>query len=151
MVITNQITADGQEVKRVPKRLFIGGNGSTRTTAETWPVERSPPPAGRSPRSPTRRRADAVRSIDAPRSAAGRLAGPPSPRARRNPAPGLQAMVERADELALLMTLEMGESPRRVEDGGQLCRRILPLIREQAIRIDDRFQVAPTGRGACSS
>jgi succinate-semialdehyde dehydrogenase/glutarate-semialdehyde dehydrogenase len=58
-----------------------------------------------------------------------------------------EEIAERADELALLMTLEMGkslaESKAEVTYGSEFLR----WFAEQAVRIDGRYAVAPNGQG----
>jgi succinate-semialdehyde dehydrogenase/glutarate-semialdehyde dehydrogenase len=58
-----------------------------------------------------------------------------------------EEITERADELALLMTLEMGkslaESKAEITYGSEFLR----WFAEQAVRIDGRYAVAPNGQG----
>src|SRR5258705_7731495 len=58
-----------------------------------------------------------------------------------------ELMTERADELALLMTLEMGkplaEAKAEVTYGGEFFR----WFSEEAVRIDGRWSVNPAGAG----
>ncbi len=58
-----------------------------------------------------------------------------------------EAITERADDLALLMTLEMGkplkESKAEIAYGSEFLR----WFSEQAVRIDGRYAVAPNGQG----
>jgi succinate-semialdehyde dehydrogenase/glutarate-semialdehyde dehydrogenase len=58
-----------------------------------------------------------------------------------------EAVIERADDLALLMTLEMGkplkESKAEIVYGADFLR----WFSEQAVRIDGRYAVAPNGQG----
>jgi succinate-semialdehyde dehydrogenase/glutarate-semialdehyde dehydrogenase len=58
-----------------------------------------------------------------------------------------EAVVSRSDELALLMTLEMGkplkESKAEITYGAEFLR----WFSEQAVRIDGRYAVAPNGQG----
>ena len=58
-----------------------------------------------------------------------------------------EAIVERTDELALLMTLEMGkplkESKAEIAYGAEFLR----WFSEEAVRIDGRYAVAPNGQG----
>jgi succinate-semialdehyde dehydrogenase/glutarate-semialdehyde dehydrogenase len=58
-----------------------------------------------------------------------------------------EAIVDREEELALLMTLEMGkplkESKAEIAYGAEFFR----WFSEQAVRIDGRYAVAPNGRG----
>ena len=58
-----------------------------------------------------------------------------------------QTIIDRADQLALLMTLEMGkpiaESKAEIAYGAEFLR----WFSEQAVRIDGRYAVAPNGQG----
>ena len=58
-----------------------------------------------------------------------------------------EAIIDRADELALLMTLEMGkplkESKAEITYGAEFLR----WFSEEAVRIDGRYAVAPNGQG----
>src|SRR5438309_8996614 len=58
-----------------------------------------------------------------------------------------EAIIARADDLALLMTLEMGkplkESKAEISYGAEFLR----WFSEQAVRIDGRYAVAPNGQG----
>ena len=58
-----------------------------------------------------------------------------------------EAVIERADDLALLMTLEMGkplkESKAEITYGAEFLR----WFSEQSVRIDGRYAVAPNGQG----
>jgi succinate-semialdehyde dehydrogenase/glutarate-semialdehyde dehydrogenase len=56
-----------------------------------------------------------------------------------------ETMVERADDLALLMTLEMGKSVAESKAEVTYAAEFLRWFAEQAVRIDGRFQIAPTG------
>jgi succinate-semialdehyde dehydrogenase/glutarate-semialdehyde dehydrogenase len=60
---------------------------------------------------------------------------------------GFEAITERADELALLMTLEMGkplkESKAEIAYGAEFLR----WFAEEAVRINGRYAVAPNGQG----
>ncbi len=60
-----------------------------------------------------------------------------------------EAIIARADELALLMTLEMGkplaESKAEIAYGAEFLR----WFSEEAVRIDGRYSVNRTGRAAC--
>src|SRR3954454_12102643 len=54
---------------------------------------------------------------------------------------------ERADDLALLMTLEMGKSLAESKAEVTYASEFLRWFAEQAVRIDGRYSVAPTGAG----
>ena len=56
-------------------------------------------------------------------------------------------MTERADELALLMTLEMGKPVAESKAEITYAAEFLRWLSEEAVRIDGRYQVTPTGQG----
>jgi len=58
-----------------------------------------------------------------------------------------EAMVERADDLALLMTLEMGKPVAESKAEVTYAAEFFRWFAEQAVRIDGRFAVAPNGQG----
>jgi succinate-semialdehyde dehydrogenase / glutarate-semialdehyde dehydrogenase len=58
-----------------------------------------------------------------------------------------EAMTERADDLALLMTLEMGKPVAESKAEVSYAAEFFRWFGEQAVRIDGRLQVAPTGQG----
>ncbi|MGH2979481.1 MAG: aldehyde dehydrogenase family protein, partial [Solirubrobacterales bacterium] len=58
-----------------------------------------------------------------------------------------ETMTERADDLALLMTLEMGKPVAESKAEVSYAAEFFRWFAEQAVRIDGRFQVAPTGQG----
>jgi succinate-semialdehyde dehydrogenase/glutarate-semialdehyde dehydrogenase len=57
------------------------------------------------------------------------------------------AIIERTDELALLMTLEMGKPIRESKAEIAYGAEFLRWFSEQAVRIDGRYAVAPNGQG----
>ncbi len=58
-----------------------------------------------------------------------------------------EAITARADELALLMTLEMGKPLRESKAEVMYGAEFLRWFSEQAVRIDGRYAVAPNGQG----
>ena len=56
-------------------------------------------------------------------------------------------MIERVDDLALLMTLEMGKPVAESKAEVSYAAEFFRWFAEQAVRIDGRFQVAPNGQG----
>ena len=92
----------------------------------------TPPPATRS------------RRWTRPRGAS-RVGGDAAARARRDPALGFETLIARADDLATLMTLEMGkvvaESMGEVKYGAEFFR----WFAEEAVRIGGRFIPGPAG------
>ncbi len=134
-----------QVVDQVPKQLYIGGewrDGAEGTLSVEDPAteESLCEVADASVE-------DARAALDAAVEAGADWANhPPRERAeilRR----AFEAIVARADELALLMTLEMGkpiaESKAEITYGAEFLR----WFSEQAVRIDGRYAVAPNGQG----
>ncbi len=58
-----------------------------------------------------------------------------------------EAITKRADELALLMTLEMGKPLKESKAEIAYAAEFLRWFAEQAVRIDGRYAVAPNGQG----
>jgi len=134
-----------QVLEQVPKQLYIGGewvDGNEGTLAVEDPAtgEGLVDIADASVD-------DAKRALDAAVDAGpGFAAMAPRERGeilRR----AFEAITARADELALLMTLEMGkpiaESKAEIAYGSEFLR----WFSEQAVRIDGRYSVAPNGQG----
>jgi succinate-semialdehyde dehydrogenase/glutarate-semialdehyde dehydrogenase len=144
--MTTISTSEEQRVlDQVPKQLYIGGewrDGSEGTIA----VE--DPSTGETLCEVADASVDDARAaLDAAVAAGpGFAAHPPRERGeilRR----AFDAIMDRKDELALLMTLEMGkpvkESLAEISYGAEFLR----WYSEQAVRIDGRFAVAPNGQG----
>jgi succinate-semialdehyde dehydrogenase/glutarate-semialdehyde dehydrogenase len=134
-----------QVLDQVPKQLYIGGEW--RDGAEgTLPVE--DPATGQSLCEVADASTDdAIAALDAAVGAGPDWANHP-PRERGEVLRrAFEAIAERADELALLMTLEMGkplaESKAEIAYGAEFFR----WFSEQAVRIDGRYAVAPNGQG----
>src|SRR5581483_10132460 len=141
-------TASSKEqaiLDEVPKQLYIGGewrDGGEGTLAVEDPStgETLCEVADASVK-------DATAALDAAAEAGAEFASyPPRERGeilRR----AFEAIVSREDELALLMTLEMGkpvkESKAEIAYGAEFLR----WFAEQAVRIDGRYAVAPNGQG----
>jgi succinate-semialdehyde dehydrogenase / glutarate-semialdehyde dehydrogenase len=138
-------TREAEVIDQVPKQLFIGGEWRDANAGRTLTVE---DPATGEPlceiadATPE----DAMAALDAAVAAQAEWAEhPPRERGeilRRS----FEAMVERADDLALLMTLEMGkpiaESKAEITYAGDFLR----WFSEQAVRIDGRYTVHPAGQ-----
>jgi succinate-semialdehyde dehydrogenase/glutarate-semialdehyde dehydrogenase len=58
-----------------------------------------------------------------------------------------EVITERADDLALLMTLEMGKSVKESKAEVTYASEFFRWFAEQAVRIDGRYSVAPNGAG----
>jgi succinate-semialdehyde dehydrogenase / glutarate-semialdehyde dehydrogenase len=133
-------------VEAVPKQLFIGGEWRDASGGATLAVE--DPSTGET----LAEVADAT-----PDDSAAALeacvavqkewaAHPPRERGeilRR----AFEAMTERAEELALVMTLEMGKPLAESQAEVTYAAEFLRWFSEQAVRIEGRFATAPNGQG----
>jgi succinate-semialdehyde dehydrogenase/glutarate-semialdehyde dehydrogenase len=144
VAVDTQITEEGA-IKRVPKQLLIGGewvDGSAGTLAVEDPstTETLAEVADATP-------ADAVRALDAAVAAQDAWREhPPRERGeilRRTH----EVMMDRGDELALVMTLEMGKPLAESKAEVSYAAEFLRWFAEEAVRIDGRYQVAPNGQG----
>ena len=133
-------------VEGVPRRLFIGGKWVDASGGATFPVE--DPATGETitevaDATPD----DALAALTAAdeQQAAWRE-HPPRERGeilRR----AYEAMVARADDLALLMTLEMGKTVAESKAEVTYAAEFFRWFAEEAVRIDGRCQTAPNGQG----
>jgi succinate-semialdehyde dehydrogenase / glutarate-semialdehyde dehydrogenase len=131
-------------VAQVPKGLFVGGEWRDATGGGTLPVE--DPSTGEAlgevadatPR-------DAIAALDAAVAAQGAWAATPPRERGEILRRAWERLVERTDELALLMTLEMGkpvaESRAEIAYAGEFLR----WFAEEAVRIEGRWATAPNG------
>ena len=132
-------------LEKVPKQLLVGGkwvDGANGTLPVEDPAteETLTEVADASPD-------DAVKALDAAVETQKEWqATPPRERGeilRR----AWQEISERADELALLMTLEMGKSLEESKAEITYGSEFLRWFAEEAVRIDGRYSVAPNGQG----
>jgi succinate-semialdehyde dehydrogenase/glutarate-semialdehyde dehydrogenase len=141
------ITAPEEQriLEQVPKQLFIGGrwrDGSKGTLSVEDPA------TGEALCEVADASADDARAaLDAAVDAGPEWAGHPPRERGEILRRAFEAIVSRTDELALLMTLEMGkplkESKAEIAYGAEFLR----WFSEQAVRIDGRYAVAPNGQG----
>jgi succinate-semialdehyde dehydrogenase/glutarate-semialdehyde dehydrogenase len=133
-------------VDAVPQRLFIGGEWRDAAAGGRFPVE--DPATGETlcevaDAGPE----DAMRALDAAAAAQAEWAvHPPRERGeilRR----AFEAITARADELALLMTLEMGKPVAESKAEIAYAAEFFRWFAEEAVRIDGRYAVAPNGKG----
>jgi succinate-semialdehyde dehydrogenase / glutarate-semialdehyde dehydrogenase len=132
-------------VESVPKKLYIGGkwvDGSEGTLAVEDPStgETLAEVADASPQDATAALAAAHEKQPQWREHPPRERGEILRRA-------FELMVERSDDLALLMTLEMGKAVAESKAEVTYAAEFFRWFAEQAVRIDGRFQVAPNGQG----
>jgi succinate-semialdehyde dehydrogenase/glutarate-semialdehyde dehydrogenase len=133
-------------LEAVPKQLLIGGRWVDGSARATFPVE-----------DPATRETIADVADATPDDGLAALAaahekqaewGEHPPRERGEILRGAyELMMERVDDLALLMTLEMGKSVAESKAEVSYAAEFFRWFAEQAVRIDGRFQIAPTGQG----
>jgi succinate-semialdehyde dehydrogenase / glutarate-semialdehyde dehydrogenase len=133
-------------VEAAPNRLFIGGEWRAASGGATFAVE---DPSTREPlvevadATPD----DAVAALDAAVAVQAEWATHP-PRERGEILRGaFERMTERADDLALLMTLEMGKPLAESKAEITYAAEFLRWFSEEAVRIEGRFATAPNGVG----
>jgi succinate-semialdehyde dehydrogenase / glutarate-semialdehyde dehydrogenase len=139
-------TREKSVLDQAPRGLFIGGEWRGSANGATFGVE-DPATQDVLTEVADGTADDATEALDACMAAqAGWAATPPRERGevlRRT----FELMNERADDLALLMTLEMGkplaESKAEVTYGAEFLR----WFAEEAVRIDGRWSVNPNGSG----
>ncbi len=131
---------------RVPKQLFIGGEWRDASGGGTLAVE---DPAIGEPlvEVADAQPEDALAALTAAADAQGEWAvHPPRERGeilRR----AYEAIVQRTDELALLMTLEMGKSVAESRAEISYAAEFFRWFSEEAVRIHGRYMVNTTGKG----
>jgi succinate-semialdehyde dehydrogenase/glutarate-semialdehyde dehydrogenase len=133
-------------VEEVPKQLWIGGEWRDAEGGATLPVEN--PATGEvlcevADATPDDARAALDAAVDA---AVDWAKTPPRERGeilRR----AFEAITARRDELALLMTLEMGKPLSEARGEIAYAAEFFRWFSEEAVRIDGRYAVAPNGSG----
>ena len=139
-------TNEQQVLEQVPKQLYVAGewrDGSKGTIPVEDPAtgEALVEVADASPPMTPRRRS----TRPSKRARAGRSTRPVS-EARSSAARSTRSSGA-SDELALVMTLEMGKPLKESEAEIVYAAEFLRWFSEQAVRIDGRYAVAPNGQG----
>jgi succinate-semialdehyde dehydrogenase/glutarate-semialdehyde dehydrogenase len=139
-------TAELTVVDGVEKRLYIGGEWRDATGGETLAVE-----------DPSTAEALCEVADATPDDALAALGAATEAQAEwRNTAPrergeilrrAFEKLVERTDELALLMTLEMGKSVKESKAEIAYAAEFFRWFSEEAVRIEGRYAVPPAGTG----
>src|ERR1044072_5887104 len=142
------ITADRETevVETAPTQLYIAGEWRDAGGGETLAVE--DPSTGETLVEVADATADdAVAALDA--CVAVEEGGPQHPPRERGEILRrvFEAMTERSDELALLMTLEMGKPLAESKAEGAYAAEFLRGFSEEAVPIEGRFAAAPNGVG----
>jgi succinate-semialdehyde dehydrogenase/glutarate-semialdehyde dehydrogenase len=130
----------------VPKQLYIGGEWVDPAEGGTLRVE-DPATGETIAEVADARPDDAVRALDAAVAAQAEWAAHPPRERGEILRRAFEAMTERADDLALLMTLEMGKALAESKAEVAYASEFLRWFAEEAVRIEGRYSVAPNGAG----
>ena len=130
----------------VPKQLYIAGEWVDPAEGGTLRVE-DPATGETIAEVADARPDDAVRALDAAVAAQAEWAAHPPRERGEILRRAFEAMTERADDLALLMTLEMGKALAESKAEVAYASEFLRWFAEEAVRIEGRYSVAPNGAG----
>ena len=140
------VTREQEVLESVPRQLFVGGQWRDASEGATLPVE--DPATGET----LAEVADAT--VDDGLAALGAAADAQASWAEHPPRErgeilrrGFEALTDRADELALLMTLEMGKPVSESRAEISYAAEFLRWYAEEAVRFAGRYQVNQTGKG----
>ncbi len=138
-------TEEHTVLERAPKQLYIGGtwrDGSKGTLAVEDPAtgETLAEVADASAE-------DAMAALDAAVDAGPAWSQHPPRERGEILRRAFEAIIARQDELALLMTLEMGKPLKESKAEIVYAAEFLRWFSEEAVRIDGRYAVAPNGQG----
>ena len=142
------ITADQEKstLTHVPNQLFVGGEWRDATGGATLEVE--DPSTGESIASVADATPeDASRALDAACAVQAEWAAHPPRERGEILRRAYEALTERADELALVMTLEMGKPLAESKAEIAYASEFFRWFAEEAVRIEGRYATAPNGAG----
>src|SRR4051795_11327602 len=139
-------TQERTAVDAVPTQLFIGGEWRDRSGGETLDVE--DPSTGESIASVADATPeDAKAALDACVAVQDEWAAHPPRERGEILRRAFETLTERADDLALLMTLEMGKPVAESKAEITYAAEFFRWFAEEAVRIEGRFGTAPNGAG----
>ncbi len=140
------ITEESRVLEGVPKQLFIAGEWRDATGGNTLKVE-DPATGETIAEVADGTPEDAMAALDAAVAAQAEWAQT-APRDRGEILRrSYEKLIERVDELALIMTLEMGKPLAESKGEVAYAAEFLRWFSEEAVRIDGRYGVAPNGQG----
>jgi succinate-semialdehyde dehydrogenase / glutarate-semialdehyde dehydrogenase len=139
-------TAERTIVEAVEKRLYIGGEWRDATGGKTLAVE-DPSTAEALCEVADATPEDAMSALDAASAVQGEWAKTPPRERGEILRRAFEKMTERADELALLMTLEMGKTVKESKAEITYAAEFLRWFSEEAVRIEGRYAIPPAGTG----
>jgi succinate-semialdehyde dehydrogenase / glutarate-semialdehyde dehydrogenase len=139
-------TSEQAVVDAVTPRLFIGGQWREAAGGATFAVE--DPATGEvltevADATPK----DGLAALDAAVAAQAEWAAHPPRERGEILRRAFEALNDRADELALLMTLEMGKPVAESRTEIAYAAEFFRWFAEEAVRVDGRYAVAPNGKG----
>jgi succinate-semialdehyde dehydrogenase/glutarate-semialdehyde dehydrogenase len=133
-------------IDRVPKQLFIGGEWRDASGGETLDIE--DPSTGEAFTSVADATPeDAKAALDACAAVQAEWAAHPPRERGEILRRAFEKLTERADDLALLMTLEMGKPLAESKAEITYASEFFRWFAEEAVRIEGRFATAPNGAG----
>jgi succinate-semialdehyde dehydrogenase/glutarate-semialdehyde dehydrogenase len=133
-------------LERIPRRLFIGGSWVDAADARTFDVE-DPATGEVLVAVADGSAADAGRALDAAAAAQPAWAATPPRQRGEILRRTFEVLTERTEELALLMTLEMGKPLTESRSEIGYAAEFFRWFSEEAVRIDGRYTNEPNGRG----
>jgi succinate-semialdehyde dehydrogenase/glutarate-semialdehyde dehydrogenase len=133
-------------VEAVPKQLYIGGRWVDATEGRTLGVE-DPSTGERIAEVADASPEDALSALEAAHVHQEEWADHPPRERGEILRRAFELMNERSEQLALLMTLEMGKPVAESKTEIAYAAEFFRWFGEQAVRIDGRYQVAPGGKG----
>ena len=139
-------TQEEQVVEQVPKQLYVGGEWRDAGEGGTLAVE-DPSTGEALCEVADAQPDDAMAALDAAVEAQDEWATHPPRERGEILRRGFEALTERADELALLMTLEMGKALAESKAEITYAAEFLRWFSEEAVRIDGRYTVNANGQG----
>jgi succinate-semialdehyde dehydrogenase/glutarate-semialdehyde dehydrogenase len=146
MSTATQSQNESAVVGGVPKQLYIGGEWTDPAEGGTLPVE-DPATSETLAEIADAKPDDATRALDAAVATQAEWAAHPPRERGEILRRAWQVMTERADELALLMTLEMGKTVAESKAEIAYASEFFRWFAEEAVRIEGRYSVAPNGAG----
>jgi succinate-semialdehyde dehydrogenase / glutarate-semialdehyde dehydrogenase len=143
------VTTDAREaavLDAVPKGLWIGGKPRDAASGREFPVE-DPATEQTLTRVADAGAEDAVAALDAACAVQAEWAATPPRQRGEILRRAFELITERVDDLALLMTLEMGKPVAESKAEVLYAAEFLRWFAEEAVRIDGRFSREPGGSG----
>jgi succinate-semialdehyde dehydrogenase / glutarate-semialdehyde dehydrogenase len=144
--VTSLPTRENTVVDQVPKELFLAGKWQPARAGDTFPV--LDPSTGRALCEVADAGVeDGMAALDAAVAAQRDWAAHPPRERGEILRRAYQLLLDRADDLALLMTLEMGKPLAEAKGEIIYAAEFFRWFAEEAVRIDGGYAVAPNGKG----